>query len=198
MKIKIKLKHKILKKYFASIGKEIYERSQECTADQNEFPHINLDTSAPTDQLFRPQPIDSDTLILVIKHMKNTSASSSDGITLHYIKESLPVIIPYPTCILNTPIVIDTFPTQWKHFIVVPIFKTGNVNEPKNFRPISLLPFTSKILEQIIARQFNSFLEANHLSNTQHGFLDHLCQRIVFSSLYPTSCTRILIKRTSL
>lgn len=54
---------------------------------------------------------------------------------------------------------------------MVPIFKAGDSNDPGNYRPISLLPIFSKILEKVIARQLSRFLEENYLlSKTQHGF----------------------------
>ena len=75
------------------------------------------------------------------------------------------------TCIINTSIVTGIFPTSWKHALVVPILKTGDVNDPNNFRPISLLPIISKLLEKVVTNQLMYFLESSQsLSNTQHGF----------------------------
>ncbi len=72
---------------------------------------------------------------------------------------------------MNTSIVIGIFLTAWKFSIVVPIPKTGDVNDPSNYRPISLLPVLSKLLEKIVSSQLIQHLESNHLlSNTQHGF----------------------------
>ena len=121
--------------------------------------------------MLRPQPTDSNSIILIIKHLKNTSSCGSDGIPLNFLKESLPVVINYLTCIINTSIVTGSFPSMWKHAIVVPIFKSGDINEPKDYRPISLLPIISKVLEKVIAGQLMAHLERNHLlSKTQHGF----------------------------
>ena len=53
---------------------------------------------------------------------------------------------------------------------MVPIFKSGDTNEAKDYRPLSLLPIISKVLEKVIAQQLMSHLEENHvLSKTQHG-----------------------------
>ncbi len=113
-----------------------------------------------------PQPT-----TLTIKHMKNTSSHGSDGIPLRYIKDSLPVIITDLTCILNTSIVTEIVPKAWKHSVFVPVFKSGNPFEPQNYRPISLLPVISKILEKVVASQLTQHLETNNLfSSTQHGF----------------------------
>ncbi len=121
--------------------------------------------------LTAPQPTDSNTIILNIKFLRNTSAYASDGIPLCFLKDSSPVIVTHLTCILNASIVTGSFPSLWKHAIVIPIFKTGHVNESKDYLPISLLPIISKVLEKVISKQRLSHMEGNHLlSNTQHGF----------------------------
>ena len=54
---------------------------------------------------------------------------------------------------------------------VIPIFKTGDKTEFNNYRPISMLPVFSKILEKIIAKKLMSFLEGtNQLYTHQYGF----------------------------
>ncbi len=55
--------------------------------------------------------------------------------------------------------------------MVVPLFKSGDSNSINNYRPISLLPIISKILEKIVANQLLHYLESKKLlSNNQHGF----------------------------
>ena len=127
------------------------------------------------DNNFRPQPVDTDTIILTIKGLKDTSSVGSDGIPLTFVEDSLSVIAFYLTCIVNTSIVTGIYPTTWKHAVVVPLFKSGDTNDFNNYRPISLLPILSKILEKIVASQLSHYLETNKLlSNTQHGFRPRL------------------------
>ena len=40
--------------------------------------------------------------------------------------------------------------TNWKCSNVVPIYKSGERSDPNNYRPISLLSITSKVMESII------------------------------------------------
>ena len=125
--------------------------------------------------LFRPTPIDNETLVLTISGLKNSNAQGCDKISLRFLKDSLPVTLSYITCIVNTSIVTGVFPVQWKHAIVVPIHKSGDVEDISNVRPISLLPILSKILEKVIYMQLKNYLECNVLlSNTQHGFRSNL------------------------
>ena len=160
--------------FFANVGKNIFEKSQQYTNNMSQT--LNVNTINNSDHVsrnspFRPQPVDTATIILTIKHLKETSSHGSDGIPLRFIRDSLPVISPCLTCIINTSIVTGVFPNLWKRAIIVPIFKKGDKNDPSNYRPISLLPILSKILEKIIAAQLTQYLTDNSLlTNTQHGF----------------------------
>ncbi len=54
---------------------------------------------------------------------------------------------------------------------VVPIFKSGETNLPKNYRPISLLNNVSKVLECLVFNCMTNFLKANGLLTMwQSGF----------------------------
>ena len=75
------------------------------------------------------------------------------------------VTIPYITLIINASIVTKVFPKPWKHSIIIPIHKSGDIEEPTNFRPINLLPILSKILEKVKSTQLKEYLENNNLLN---------------------------------
>ena len=54
---------------------------------------------------------------------------------------------------------------------VTPIHKKGNKNDVNNFRPISVLPFFSKILEKCMYKRLDEFLSKhNILLKNQFGF----------------------------
>lgn len=52
-----------------------------------------------------------------------------------------------------------------KSAIVKPLFKKPQLdpNDLKNYRPVSNLPFVSKVIERVVALQLNTHLEQNHL-----------------------------------
>ena len=54
---------------------------------------------------------------------------------------------------------------------VVPLFKTGDLSLFTNYRPVSVLPAFSKILERIVYNRFLNFLNKfNFFSKNQYGF----------------------------
>ena len=70
----------------------------------------------------------------------------------------------------------NTFPNALKIATVIPLFKKGDREDVSNYRPISLLPVLSKILEGIMKAQIVSFFEGNSLLNRyQFGFRAGLC-----------------------
>ena len=75
--------------------------------------------------------------------------------------------------LINTSIKTGTYPTLFKDAIVVPVFKGGRKDreDPASYRPISVLPALSKVLETIILDQFMDYLDENNLlPPAQHGF----------------------------
>ena len=110
-----------------------------------------------------------------MKKLNETNAFGSDGISFKFIKDCLPVIVSYLLVIINTSIVTSTFPKLWKHPHVLPLFKDGDKKEVSNYRPISLLPILSKLLEKIVANQLTTYLENNKiLSHNQQCFRSKL------------------------
>ena len=67
-----------------------------------------------------------------------------------------------------------TFPDEWKIARLIPLFKNGQTNLPGNYKPISVLPAISKIMEKILYDQLYNYLtKFQLLSDSQFGFRKH-------------------------
>ena len=65
----------------------------------------------------------------------------------------------------------STVPKTLKTAKISPIFKPGNTKIPENYRPVSVLPVLSKILEKAVNSKLLSYLEKNKLlTELQFGF----------------------------
>lgn len=111
------------------------------------------------------------------------STPSLDKLTYSMVRNA-PFQIKRRLCnLFNNIISSGTFPHDWKLAILSPIPKHGkNPCALEGYRPISLLPVLSKILEKILARRFFRYARGQFLS-IQHAFLPHhgthtLCHRL--------------------
>ena len=65
--------------------------------------------------------------------------------------------------IINLSIKLSTFPEECKIAKLKPTFKKSARTDPKNYRPISLLPLVSRIIEKSIHFQIEDFLNKKKL-----------------------------------
>ena len=107
----------------------------------------------------------------IIAGLSVHTASGDDGFSAKIIKAALPVFVPLITIIINKSILNQVVPQKWKHACITPIFKSGDRGESTNYRPISVLPTMSKIVEKVIKLQLQSHLDSNHIiTENQYGF----------------------------
>ena len=79
--------------------------------------------------------------------------------------------MPSLTHIINLSIRCGYFPDEWKISKVLPLYREDIKSDPNNYRPISILPVVSKIIEKVIFKQFYEYLTHNNLlAGSQHGF----------------------------
>ena len=74
---------------------------------------------------------------------------------------------------MNSSLQTGVFPAAFKGAVVRPLLKKSNLdcNDFNNFRPVSNLPFLSKVLEKLVFIQLNDFIIAhNVLEKFQSGF----------------------------
>ena len=75
------------------------------------------------------------------------------------------------THIINLSLMTGVFPEQLKIAKVIPVYKASDTNILNNYRPISLLPAFSKLLEKIMYNKVILFLDKNNvLYKHQYGF----------------------------
>ena len=116
------------------------------------------------------EPVVEGEVLSIIKRLKNGSAGW-DGIQARILKSIKSVIIKPLTHVLNLSLSTGTFPTELKVANVVPIFKSGDGQIFTNYRPVSVLPVFSKILERIMYNRLLLFLNKHKIIyDYQFGF----------------------------
>ena len=93
------------------------------------------------------------------------------GITPNIVKLGGPVLTQTLTLLFNRSLTQGVFPTPLKNAKIIPIHKGDSIFEMSNYRPISLLPIFSKLLEKIIySRTIDFISKHNILYENQYGF----------------------------
>ena len=84
------------------------------------------------------------------------------------------------TKIFNKAIDLGQFPFEWKAARVIPIFKKGQRIMLDHYRPISILPVFSKLMERILYNQLSKYLEKETiLSEYRFGFISLAIQQLL-------------------
>ena len=110
-------------------------------------------------------------ILTELKNLKRKKATGLDNLPPGLLKDAAGVIAKPSTFIINLSLETGVVPTEWKIAKVIPIFKSGSMAEIDNYRPISILPTLSKILEKMVQKQLMKHLEFNgFLSEHQFGF----------------------------
>ena len=114
---------------------------------------------------------EQESITMVINSLTNKSSVGIDGISTILLKCIAPSIIKPLTLIINQIMKTGVFPNKMKLAKVVPIYKKDDPTQVTNYRPISLLPVLSKVVEKTIAKQLSEYFEENKLFNqNQYGF----------------------------
>lgn len=113
----------------------------------------------------------NETIISKLLLRTKSNAMGYDGISFDMILMTLPSTLSAITQIINSSIMTSVVPSVWKTAVVRPIPKSNDPADLKDFRPISILPYLSKILEKVVYDQVSYYLEnENILPVKQSGF----------------------------
>ena len=152
--------------FFTNIGEKI-AKGINYDGNKNYGNYLNKEIHSS----FTFSNIDEAAIIKIIYNLAPKSSSGCDGISSKLLKVIAPVIIKPLTLLINQVLTTGTFPDNLKIAKVIPICKKGDPSLFENYRPISLLPAISKVLEKIIALQLSSYFEKNKfLFDNQYGF----------------------------
>ena len=113
----------------------------------------------------------------LLKRIKPHSSVGPDGITAWMLRSFADEIASSVSSLFNLSIKTGKVPADWKLSNVVPIPKGDTKkNEVQSYRPISLLPMVSKVLERHFHQLISEFISKNNiLTDDQFGFQPGRC-----------------------
>ena len=93
-----------------------------------------------------------------MENIEISKGSGIDKLPRKFLKDCAKILSKPISEICNFSISHGIFPNACKVAKLKPIFKKGKKVEPSNYRPISLLPLISKIIEEVVHDQTNDIL----------------------------------------
>lgn len=107
----------------------------------------------------------------ILRGLDNSLAAGTDDLKVKPIKHILPLISDKLCYLCNNILETGTFPSALKIAKVTLISKGGDESDLNNYRPISVLPLFSKVVEKILNNRLSKFLlKKNIITNAQYGF----------------------------
>ena len=103
--------------------------------------------------------------------LKNKSSCGFDELSTTLVKNIIPSISGPLSEIVNLSLFTGIVPDKMKIAKVIPLFKSGDNNIYQNYRPVSVLPSLSKIIENIVYYRLIDYINKfDILNSNQYGF----------------------------
>ena len=155
-----------INQYFVNIGPELAKNINKVKGlNHRHFMKPRINTT-----MYLEETSETD-ILNTIKNFKNKTSKDNEDISMAIIKPIITQVIVPLTHICNLSLMSGVFPHKMKTAKVIPIFKKGKIDEFSNYRPISILPQFSKVLEKIFFKKMISFLDKNEIIiPSQYGF----------------------------
>ena len=115
---------------------------------------------------FTFQTIKSSSVLRLLTSVEVNKAAGMDNTSGRFLKDGADMLAIPVTQICNLSIKLLHFPNNCRLTKLKPLYKKGSKTDSKNFRPISLLPIVSKIIEKIIHDQTMEYLTDNKILYT--------------------------------
>ena len=137
-------------------------------------------------------------------HTSPKSQCMNDFMPAWLLEKCLPELLPWLLHVVNSSPSTGRFPAAWKLAIVKPLFKKPSLdsNSLSSYRPVSQLPFLSKVLERVVLTQLKNYLAGNDFYNRyqsacrEHHSTETLLLRVhddLLRSLDSGDCVALLL-----
>ena len=173
-----------INKFFATVATDLRSNIKESKKSFLEYlPERPTDSEPPKQLNFHT--VGRMKVEEIIENMQPKTSYSHDTMSnkmLKHLKEEISIPL---THLVNVSIIHSYVPPAWKTAKMCPIFKSGDSSQPTNYRPISLLPTMSKVMERVISNQLYGYLDNNRLFyKLQFGFRkQRSCEQLLFKIL---------------
>jgi hypothetical protein len=116
-------------------------------------------------------PFEIESVKSLLLTLKPSSAPGPDDIHPLFLRAMADFLAEPLFHIFRLSLDCGQLPVEWKVGVIKPIFKGGEKSNPQNYRPVCLTAVTCKIMEKLIKKALQEYLEFHKKMNqAQHGF----------------------------
>ena len=101
-----------------------------------------------------------------ILSLDSTKVSQYTDIPTKVIKDNADIFSDFLLSGFNNSILTSIFPLSLKQAIITPVFKKGDKNSKENYRPVSILPNTSKKFQRLLFKQISNSWNLSSQNNS--------------------------------
>ena len=112
---------------------------------------------------FSFEPVAHASVLKRLQQLNPSKSAGIDNLTGKFLKEGIPSLASHITDLVNLSILLSSVSDDCKIAKLKPLYKKEAKTKPKDYRPISLFPLISKIIERIIHGQTQVFLDENRI-----------------------------------
>ena len=108
--------------------------------------------------LFHLASVSENSILTILKATQASKVAGIDNLSGRFLKNGAKVLSKPISDLCNLSITSEKFPDICKVAKLKPLYKKGSLTEPCNYRPISLLPLLSEVVEKVTHDQTGTFL----------------------------------------
>ena len=151
-------------KKIEKIRAQIREQVESLGIPAKEQQITNITITPVNSKLEHLETTTSEELCKIIRQCPNKTCSL-DPLPTELVKKSIETHLSYLVLIVNTSFSEGLFPRSLRTAVIKPILKKESLdaNQLSNYRPVSNIPFTAKILEKVAVQRLVNHLEKNAL-----------------------------------
>ena len=158
------IKNEIDQEDWFNYFKELLDKEDEL-AGINE----NAEQVEPNENREFNNPISQEEVLSALNKLKPRKAAGPDTIIGEILKNAKEEIAPFFVKLFNHLFDNGIYPRNWTESIILPLHKKGDVNDPGNYRGISLSDISSKIYGSIINKRIQSWVDEHNITGEIRG-----------------------------
>ncbi|PFX15234.1 Hemicentin-1, partial [Stylophora pistillata] len=127
-------------------------------------------------QTIEIKPVTHGQVLAALDSLNTNKATGTDGNPSKALKVGVEELSAPLTTLFNSCIDNNAWPCEWKFGYRAPVYKKDDRTVKENYRPITLFPCVSKVLEKLVRVQINSALGSRFYQNSSAYRKAHSCE----------------------